>query len=414
MTPVADSRAARLLVVAGEASGDLHGARLLEELRPMVDGLEAFGLGGEHLAAAGLECVADSAEISVVGLTEVFRVLPRAREIFDLLVAQIERRRPQLAVLVDFPEFNLRLAKALSERGVPIVYYISPQVWAWRRGRVKTIAQLVDAMLVFFPFEVDFYRRYGVDVIHVGHPLVDEIPEVPHVWDSLPDGAPAGGEPFELALLPGSRSGEVEVLLPIMLRTVAHLAHEIPVAARVIHAPSVPARMIDEAVELSGLPVRRVPARERVAAIAGSHFALCASGTATLEVGLLGTPMAVLYRLGGWTYVLGRLLVHLPYVSLVNLVLEREVVPELLQSRARPEVVSEVVLSLLRDPAAIAAMRSGLGELRGRLGEGGASRRAALEVASRLGACTAETQGRAQGSCGSGPRREEEAMRWHR
>ncbi len=347
----------------------------------MVGELEAFGLGGDQLAAAGLERVADSAEISVVGLTEVFRILPRAREIFDLLVAEIERRRPQLAVLIDFPDFNLRLAKALVERGVSVVYYISPQVWAWRRGRVKTIAQLVDAMLVFFPFEVDFYRRYGVDVIHVGHPLVDEIPEVPQIWDR---GAPEG-EPFEIALLPGSRTGEVEVLLPIMLQSIAHLAREIPVVARVIHAPSVPAAMIDEAIDLSGLPVRRVPASERVPAIAGSHFALCASGTATLEVGLLGTPMAVLYRLGGWTYVLGRLLVHLPYVSLVNLVLEREAVPELLQSRARPEVVSEAVLSLLRDPEGIAAMRRALAELRGRLGEGGASRRAAREVASRLG-----------------------------
>lgn len=384
MSPVAEAPVARLLVVAGEASGDLHGARLLEALRPMVEGLEAFGLGGEHLAAAGLDRVADSAEISVVGLTEVFRVLPRAREIFDLLVAEIERRRPQLAVLIDFPEFNLRLAKSLRERGVPVVYYISPQVWAWRRGRVKTIAQLVDAMLVFFPFEVEFYRRYGVEVIHVGHPLVDEIPEVPNVRD-LP-GAAAGrdGEPFELALLPGSRTGEVEVLLPVMLRSVAHLAREIPVAARVIHAPSVPVRMIDEAIELSGLPVRRVPASERVAAIAGSHFALCASGTATLEVGLLGTPMAVLYRLGRWTSLLGHLLVRLPYVSLVNLVLEREAVPELLQSRARPEVVSRTVLDLLRDPQAIAAMRRALGELRGRLGEGGASRRAARAVAERL------------------------------
>jgi len=375
MTPVADSSAPRLLVVAGEASGDLHGARLLQELRPMVGDLEAFGLGGEHLEAAGLDRVADSGEISVVGLTEALRVLSRAREIFDLLVAEVERRRPSLAVLIDFPEFNLRLAKALAERGVPVVYYISPQVWAWRRGRVKTIAQLVDAMLVLFPFEAEFYRRHGVEAIHVGHPLVDEIPQVPQVWER---GAPEG-EPFEIALLPGSRTGEVEVLLPIMLQTVAHLAREIPVVARVIHASSIPAPMIDEAIELSGLQVERVAASERVAAVAGSHFALCASGTATLEVGLLGTPMAVLYRLGVWTSILGRLLVHLPYVSLVNLVLEREAVPELLQSRARPAVVSRTVLGLLRDPEAIARMRSALGELRGRLGEGGASRRAARE-----------------------------------
>ena len=340
-----------LLIVAGEASGDLHGARLLAELRPRVPGLAPFGLGGEELAAAGLDRVADSGEISVVGLTEVLKVLPRAREIFDLLLAEVDRRRPRLAVLIDFPEFNLRLAKALKERGVPVVYYISPQVWAWRRGRVKTIAELVD-----------------------------EIPELPHVWDR---GEPAG-EPYQIALLPGSRVSEVEALLPVMLETVRLLAAEIPLFARLIRASTVPRAMLEEAVELSGLPVRIVPAAERFEAVASSHFALCASGTATLEVGLLGTPMAVLYRLGSWTYLLGRLLVRLPYVSLVNLVLGREAVPELLQARAHPERVRDVALSVLRDPAAVAAVRADLAELRGRLGESGASARAAREVAARL------------------------------
>jgi lipid-A-disaccharide synthase len=369
-----------LLVVAGEASGDLHGARLLAELRPLVPGLAPFGLGGEELAATGLDRVADSGEISVVGLTEVLKVLPRAREIFDLLLDEVDRRRPRLAVLIDFPEFNLRLARALKERGVRVVYYISPQVWAWRRGRVKTIAELVDAMLVLFPFEAELYRRHGVDVVHVGHPLVDEIPELPHVWER---GEPAG-EPYQIALLPGSRVSEVEALLPVMLDTVRLLADDIPVFARLIRASTVPRTMLEEAVALSGLPVRIVPAAERFEAVASSHFALCASGTATLEVGLLGTPMAVLYRLGSWTYLLGRLLVRLPYVSLVNLVLGREAVPELLQARAHPERVRDVALSVLRDPAAIEAVRADLAELRGRLGESGASARAAREVAARL------------------------------
>lgn len=370
-----------VLVVAGEASGDLHGAPLVTELHRLVPGLRPFGLGGERLAAAGLDLVADSAEISVMGLSEVLRVLPRAREIFDRLLEEVDRRRPRLAVLIDFPEFNLRLAKALEEKGVPVVYYVSPQVWAWRRGRVKSIAERVEAMLVLFPFEVEFYRRHGVEVVHVGHPLVDEIPELPHAWDR---GEPED-EPYQIALLPGSRTSEVEVLLPVMLETVRRLAREIPVFARLIRAPTIPGAMLEEAVELSGLPVRIVPASNRAEAIASSHFALCASGTATLEVGLLGTPMAVLYRLGSWTYLMGRLLVRLPYVSLVNLVLGRPVVPELLQGKARPEAVTDLVLSLLRDREAIRTMRSELAELRGRLGESGASRRAAREVASRLG-----------------------------
>jgi lipid-A-disaccharide synthase len=369
-----------LLIVAGEASGDLHGARLLAELRRLVPEAEAFGLGGGELAAAGLERLADSAEISVVGLTEALRILPRARQIFERILAEVDRRQPRLAVLIDFPEFNLRLARALAERGVPIVYYISPQVWAWRRGRIKAIAELVDAMLVLFPFEAELYRRHGVDAVHVGHPLVDEIPELPHVWDR---GEPRD-EPYQIALLPGSRANEVEALLPMMLDTVRRLAEEIPVFARLIRATTIPAAMVEEAVELSGLPVRIVPAADRAEAIASSHFALCASGTATLEVGLLGTPMAVLYRLGGWTYLAGRLLVRLPYVSLVNLVLERPAVPELLQWRAHPERVSATVLALLRDRPALEEMRRSLGELRGRLGEKGASARAAAEVAARL------------------------------
>ncbi|HUF79336.1 MAG TPA: lipid-A-disaccharide synthase [Thermoanaerobaculia bacterium] len=369
-----------MLVVAGEASGDLHGARLIEELRGLVDGVEAFGLGGEHLAAAGLDRLADSAEISVVGLTEAFRILPRARRIFDRILAEVDRRRPRLALLIDFPEFNLRLARALRDRGIPVVYYISPQVWAWRRGRVRTVSELVDAMLVLFPFEAEFYRRHGVEAVHVGHPLVDEIPELPHVWDQ---GEPES-EPYQIALLPGSRANEVEALLPVMLDTVRRLADEIPVFARLIRAPTIPLAMVEEALDLEGLPVRIVPAADRAEAIASSHFALCASGTATLEVGLLGTPMAVLYRLGGWTYLAGRLMVRLPYVSLVNLVLGRLVVPELLQARAHPKRVSGTVLSLLRDRPAIEEMRRGLGELRGRLGEKGASARAAAEVAARL------------------------------
>lgn len=370
-----------MLLVAGEASGDLHGAPLLTELRELVPGLEAFGLGGDGLAEAGLDQVADSAEISVVGLSEVLRVWSRAREIFDAILAEVDRRRPGLAVLIDFPEFNLRLAKALSERGVPVVYYISPQVWAWRRRRVRTIAEHVDRMLVLFPFEVDFFREHGVKVVHVGHPLVDAIPELPHVWDSWTDD---GDEPFRVALLPGSRTSEVEALLPVMLEAVRRMADDLPILARVIRAPTIPEAMVEEAVALSGLPVRVVPSADRAEAIADSHLALCASGTATLEVGLLGTPMAVLYRLGGWTYLMGRLLVRLPFVSLVNLVLGREVVPELLQAKATPEHVAEVASSLLRDRSRIDAMRRGLAELRPCLGESGATRRAAREIAGRL------------------------------
>lgn len=368
-----------LLIVAGEASGDLHGARLVSELRRLEPDLEIFGLGGDELRAAGLVSVAHSAEISVVGITEVLRILKRAREIFDLLLREVERRRPAAAVLIDFPDFNLRLAQELKKRGIPVIYYISPQVWAWRKGRVKTIAKVVDRMLVLFPFEVDFYQRYGVKVVHVGHPLVDEVPHLPGVWE----GSDPESGPFRLALLPGSRVSEVEALLPVMLAAVRRLAEDLPVEARLIQAPSVPRELLEEEIDLSGLPVRIV-ADNRFGSIADSHLALCASGTATLEVGLLGTPMVMIYRLQSWTYMLARLLVRLPYVSLVNLVLGRKVIPELVQGAATPERIAAEAEQILTNDLERERMRRGLAELRERLGEGGASGRAAREVAAFL------------------------------
>lgn len=373
-------RRRELLVVAGEASGDLHGARLVSELRRLEPDLAVFGLGGDELRAAGLEPVAHSAEISVVGITEVLRILKRAREIFDLLLREVDRRRPAAAVLIDFPDFNLRLASELKKRGVAVVYYVSPQVWAWRRGRIKTIAQVVDRMLVLFPFEVDFYQRFGVKVVHVGHPLVDEVPQLPSAWDRGEDEVSG---PFRLALLPGSRVSEIEALLPVMLQAVRRLAEDLPLEVRLIRAPTVPRELLEEEIELSGLPVRIV-SEDRFAAVANSHLALCASGTATLEVGLLGTPMVMLYRLGRWTYMLARLMVRLPFVSLVNLVLGKKVIPELLQSDATPRRIAAEAEQILMDDGERERMRAGLAELRARLGEGGASVRAAREVAAVL------------------------------
>jgi lipid-A-disaccharide synthase len=374
----------RLLVVAGEASGDLHGARLLAELRRLVPDLTAFGLGGPELRAAGLEAVADSSEVAVVGVVEVVKMLPRIRQVFAALLAEVDRRQPRAAVLIDFPDFNLRLAGRLARRGIPVIYYISPQVWAWRRGRVRTIARRVDQMLVLFPFEVEFYRRAGVPAVHVGHPLVDEVPRLPSAWDR----ALAVGEPYRLALLPGSRRSEVEALLPAMLQAAARLAAEVPVAVSLIRAPGIPEAMLAAHVEVlrqGGFALAvRVVSEDRFGAIADSHLALCASGTATLEVGLLGTPMVVLYRLALWSYVLAKLLVRLPNFAMVNLVLGREVVPELLQGEAEPVRIAAEALRLLRDGEARARVRDGLAELRPRLGEGGASARAAKQVAAVL------------------------------
>lgn len=374
-----------LLVVAGEASGDQHGARMLRELKRLRPGLRAFGLGAGELRNEGVELLADNREISVVGISEALSILPRAKEILDLLVAACEKRRPAVAVLIDFPEFNLRLARKLKWLGVPVVYYISPQVWAWRQGRIRSISELVDRMLVLFSFEVEFYRRHGVPVTHVGHPLVDEIAELPGGWDE-PQRARSSGT-LRVALLPGSRRSEIRALLPRMIGAVRVLQRQVDVEPLLIQAPSVSDELLAPFLaQLDELEGRRIVVvrEDRFRAIAGSHLALCASGTATLEVGLLGTPMLVLYRLGTWSYLLARALVRLPHFSLVNLVLGRSAVPELLQRETTPERVAARALALLRSPASVVAMRRDLAGLRPALGRAGASLRAAREVAAFL------------------------------
>jgi len=364
----------RLLVVAGEASGDQHGARLLAELRVLVPDLECFGLGGDEMARQGLESAAHSRDIAVVGFSEAFKVIPRARRILRALLEECERRRPAAALLIDSPGFNLHLARRLRSRGIPVVYYVSPQIWAWRRGRVHAIARRVQRMLVLFAFEAELYRRHGVPVSHVGHPLVDEVPALDHVLDDGTARRP------RVALLPGSRESEVRALLGAMLGALERVQHARGVEVILIEAPTLPPGLFDELLADSELRLERVRER-RLQALAGCHLALCASGTATLEVGLVGTPMIVLYRVSRFTSLLGRVLLRVPFIGLVNLVLGREVAPELVQGDVCPERIGALVERLLDDRAALLEMRRSLAPLRARLGEPGASRRAAEEVA---------------------------------
>jgi lipid-A-disaccharide synthase len=364
-----------ILIVAGEASGDLHAARLLTEIQRLNPTVRAFGLGGLELRAAGMDLVANSTDISVVGITEALRILPRARQIFRLLLDEVERRNATSAVLIDFPEFNLRLAKALKKRGLKVVYYISPQIWAWRRRRVQTISRVVDAMLVVLPFEVDFYRKHGVTAIHVGHPLVDEVPKLTQIWDT--EAFPT--KPIRLALLPGSRSSEIRANLPVMLESADLLARQIPLETVIIRANSIEQSEIE--IHLASTSIAsKIVSESRFEEIARSHLALCASGTATLEVGLLTTPMVVIYRVHTWTYLLGRILVRLPFISLVNLVLSKPAVPELIQDQATPARISQTANTILADRDRIDRMRQDLAQLRSQLGESGASEKAAVHV----------------------------------
>ena len=369
--------ASPLLIVAGEVSGDLHAGNLLAELRARQPEIEAFGVGGERLAEAGLECVASTDELAHMGLMEVLRELPRIRGIMDRLVSETARRRPGLAVLVDSPDFNLRLASRLKGLGIPVVLYVSPQLWAWRRGRVRQVGRLAREVLCLLPFEVDFYREHGVLARYVGHPLVDDVARDDLLGRSTPR------VPGRLALLPGSRVMEVRHLLPAMLGALDALPGNRIGEAVLIEAPGV-GRAVDEVLAGGDVDPRlcRIRGRDRRRELAASEVAWTASGTATLECALVDVPMVVGYRLQPLSFALARLLVRVPHVALVNLIADERAAPELLQGAWRPERLVEATQSVLADGGA--RQRRALALVRDRLGAPGASRRAADAVLEHL------------------------------
>jgi lipid-A-disaccharide synthase len=363
----------KLAVVAGEASGDLHAEKVIHELKELDPSLVTFGIGGDLLAAEGMVLLHHAREMAIVGLFNVLRHLRFFRRVFDELMARIEHERPDAVLLVDYPEFNLRVARRCKELGVQVLYYISPQVWAWRRGRVKKIARIVDHMLVIFPFEEEFYRAHGVPVTYVGHPLIDEL-GARHPNSALGTRHSA----LRVALLPGSRRHEVHSLLPAMLDAVAELRREREVDAFVIQAPTISSAELLAPMTASGTFVRIVP-YDGGETLATADVALSSSGTATLEAAIVDTPVVVMYRLSPLTYFLARRLVKLQHFSLVNIVAGRQVVPELIQHDVNGVRIAREVRAMM-EPAALATVHEGLALVRERLGEPGASKRAAAEI----------------------------------
>ncbi len=368
-----------LLVVAGEASGDVLAGELLAALRARRPELRAFGMGGPRLRQAGLETLFDASEISVMGFTEVLPRLPRIWRVFRALLKAAAARRPAVAVLVDVPDFNLRLARRLRRLGIPVVFYVSPTVWAWRRGRVKQIARDVDRMLCILPFEEAFYRASGVRAVYVGSPVAERLP------------APAEAAVFRralgldalrptLAVLPGSRAGELRRCLPALVESAALLAKEHPGLQIVVPlAPGVDGAAVAAGFRAQGLTP--VLVEGRAAEVAGaSDVALVTSGTAALEAGLMLRPLVVVYRVSALSALLARLLVRVAYVSLINLLAGRRLIPELLQEALTPANVVAEVRRVWDEGPERTAMVEGLREVRTLLGSGQASERAADEV----------------------------------
>jgi lipid-A-disaccharide synthase len=372
-----------ILIVAGEASADLHAARALRELQRLRPGLGAFGVGGPALREAGLEALHPAEEISVMGLDVIPRI-PRILGILGDLARAAASRRPRAALLVDLPDFNLRLAARLKALGIPVVYYVSPTIWAWRRGRARKIARVVDRMLCILPFEPKAYEGTGVAARFVGHPFAEKPPPAEAAAYRAALGLPADRP--TIALVPGSRRGEIGRILPPMLGAAERLLARHPGAQFVLPvAPTLSRDLLaPHLARHPGLDVRLVDGRT-AEAVGASDGAIVKSGTSTLEAALMLRPMIAVYRASWLTYVVGRLLVRIAFFSLPNLLAGRAVVPELLQREASAERMAAELERLLGDPAAREAQLAGLREIRASLGEPGAPLRVAEEVAGVLG-----------------------------
>jgi lipid-A-disaccharide synthase len=368
----------RILLVAGEASGDVHGADLVTALKRQTPYLEVFGIGGRHLREAGMHTLIDTAAIAGMGLFEArdkFRALLRA---YRQLTTILRTHPPDLLVLIDFPEFNLRLAKVAKRAGVRVFYYISPQVWAWRKKRVRTIARWVDQLAAVFPFEPAFYAAHGCAVEFVGHPLVDRVHPTRPREETL---SQYGLDPARktIALLPGSRAQEVRYLLDPLLEATDLLGNGyqfVLAVASTLNREEVKKR-------IGARPVSVVQG-DTYNLIHAADLALVASGTATLETALLERPMVIVYRLAPLTYALARLIVRVPFIGMPNLIAEQRIVPELIQGEVTPARIAAAARQLLDDPQAYGLAQEGLRQVRHRLGPGGAAARAATLILKML------------------------------
>lgn len=374
------------MIVAGEASGDLYGAGLVRAVKKKLPELKVFGMGGELMNSSGVEILTDIKEISVVGIVEVFSHLRKIRKALKLLTVKLREEKPDVLVLIDFPDFNLRLAKKAKAERIPVIYYISPQVWAWRAKRVKKIARLVDKMLVAYPFEVNIYRKAGLDTEFVGHPLLDELqisPRPPLIKGDMGGLKEEGMKRYRLnperpvlAILPGSRKREIEVLLPIMLKTL-NLLRSKDVQAIIPVAPSVDFSRVEEMVK--GIDV--VLIREGVNDVLSlSDAAIITSGTATLQAAIKGVPMVIIYKVSPVTYLLGKILVKVKNIGIVNILAGREIVPELIQSDVNPKKIAGILKKMLENSTYSGMMKRDLLEIKDKLGSPGASDRAAEEI----------------------------------
>ena len=368
------------MIIAGETSGDLHGAKLVKAMQKRDKGLFFCGIGGQALRETGVNILIDAREISVVGITEVFSKIPNILRSLRMVKKTFKTMRPDLLILIDFPDFNLHVAASAKKMGIPILYYISPQIWAWRPGRVKKIGKLVDHMAVILPFEEGFYRKHKIPVTFVGHPLLENsLPTKQRIKNKWMDDITAVG------LLPGSRHGEVERHLPVMIDAARILLKKIETIKFIISlSPDVEENHVKEIIkkhkgeaefEIAAGDVREVFERSKVV--------MAASGTVTLESAISGTPMVIIYKVSPMSFRLGKAMIRVKNIGLVNLIAGKEIVPELIQEKASSTRIADTVFKMLNDPLGLKQLSLKLVALRDKLGGPGASGRVA-DIAFRM------------------------------
>lgn len=368
----------KVMIISGEASGDLHGANLVKAIRAQKSNVTFCGMGGTALAETGVELLYDAAKLSVVGLFEVFSHLKDIRKARNLLIARMRQDKPAVLILIDFPDFNLSLAKKARSLGIPVFYYISPQVWAWRSGRVRKIAKLVNKMAVILPFEKEFYRQRGMEVEFVGHPLLD------HVKTTIPPESFRQQRGIDersrvIGILPGSRKKEVQSILPVFLETAKNMTlnSQEKVVFFLALAPSLTREDLHCDELFADLPNVQIIKGDRYDLMAACDVVMAASGTVTLELAILNIPMVVAYKISPLTYFLGRKLIKVQYASLVNLVADEEIVEELLQEDCTADNLEVALKKIWPGSQKHNEMKERLQDVCEMLGGPGASRRTA-------------------------------------
>lgn len=370
----------RVMIVTGEASGDMHGANLIEAAAKVDPDLRFFGVGGAHMAKAGCEILISGEELAVMGLVEVLGHLPTVWGAFRKLKKVLQGpQRPDVLVLIDFAEFNLLLAAQAKKAGVPVLYYVSPQVWAWRRGRVRRIASVVDRLAAIFPFEPELYKNLDIDVEYVGHPLLDEFGITEERSGFLLKSGLDPNRPV-IGLFPGSRKNELKYIFDTIMESAVRLSEKYPSAQFLLPvASSFRKQDMQALVDPYRLPVTLVD-EDIYNIIQACDAIISVSGTVTLQIALVGTPMAIVYKMAPLSYAIGRRLIRVPFIGLANIVAGRRVVKEFIQQDASPEAIAREIDAILSDEDYNHTMRSGLSTIHQRMGQGGCSERVARMV----------------------------------